>query len=417
MPTRFVIAPSGKIQMKHEYLGNGKNKNSWTLPYHVQKKYWDKSKGRLKENTRNKERDEEHRNINDILTAKERQLTKIEQILYESVRVSKQNIRDAYDEGVGLERDVPYFRDELEMWIKNEAEINAYQRMLDKDYEPHIYWGERTGLLKFLKKGIKDKAIEDIDTIYVRMIQEELKTTPRILYCPKKKHSLMYSKSTQIAYFGAFKRFLDECYVKYKIDKNSRMFYAPKIKAPVLQHVAFTNDEVDLLWNAKLEGKEDYHRDLLLILCYTGARYSDGYKMDSNNISSDMELNYVVKKTGIVVKWKISVDDRIFTLLNRITSKKKKHYKHNCTMKHNQDVFDKSLPSLCRKVGITSEVKVSQHGDNLIPKCDLVGTHTGRRTFIYHNIKDNGMRYDTAREIVGHHSILMTERYVKNTIR
>ena len=151
----------------------------------------------------------------------------------------------------------------------------------------------------------------------------------------------------------------------------------------------------DLSKNKKLERV----RDLFLIGCYTGLRFSDFSKLTPDNIiefEGVKMLNVRTQKTNQPVS--IPLHSVVVEIINR--------YDGNIPKALSNQKFNDYLKDVAREAGITESVTIEQTKGNLttpktFKKCDLVTTHTGRRTFAT-NAYLAGIDPISIRAITGH---------------
>lgn len=123
-------------------------------------------------------------------------------------------------------------------------------------------------------------------------------------------------------------------------------------------------------------------RDVFLFCCFSGLRHSDAYMLRRNDIKGD-HIEITTKKTA----------DSISIELNSVTRGILEKYK-NFDFAGNKALpviqnqpMNRDLKELCRLAGINEQIRVTtykgnQRIDEIKEKWELVGTHTGRRTFI-----------------------------------
>lgn len=138
--------------------------------------------------------------------------------------------------------------------------------------------------------------------------------------------------------------------------------------------VYLTKSEVDKIWNSKpVISPLQKARDLFILGVYTAARFSDYSKLTMDNITGDT-LRYIQGKTnGSVI---MPVAPRVRAVLERNGGR---------APKMGQIVFNRYIKILCRQVGITETVIVTRskgkrHIQEMRQKCELVSSHTARRT-------------------------------------
>lgn len=138
--------------------------------------------------------------------------------------------------------------------------------------------------------------------------------------------------------------------------------------------VYLTQDEVDAVWNIDLRlSEERKSRDLFIIGVYTAARFSDYSRLSMDDIQNGF-IHFVQKKTsGSVI---IPASPRVIAILER---------NGGAAPKISQQKFNENIKSVCRKANIREIVTVTRssgtkHITEKREKCDLVSSHTARRT-------------------------------------
>lgn len=143
--------------------------------------------------------------------------------------------------------------------------------------------------------------------------------------------------------------------------------------------VALTFDELSLLEKADFsyDPRLDKVRDLFLIGCYSGQRFSDYSVFDKSDYQDGMIVK-IAEKTEITSYIPVDANPPLRLLLEK--------YDWNLPKISNQK-FNKYIKEVAEKAGITTPVKRTvfqgaSHREEILPKYQLIGSHTARRTFI-----------------------------------
>lgn len=162
-------------------------------------------------------------------------------------------------------------------------------------------------------------------------------------------------------------------------------------------------------------------RNQFIIGAYTGCRHSDFVRLDLTNISNGY-LCYVSQKTKtlasvpvkpIVVQYLAGEEEGVSNeklegvpVKNRSTPSCEK-------FKIYSDVtFNRAIREICRKCGITKQIKLFQAGKEEIgEKWEFITSHTARRSFATNLYLRDCDLYSISK-MMGHSSIEMTERYI-----
>jgi len=161
--------------------------------------------------------------------------------------------------------------------------------------------------------------------------------------------------------------------------------FRPTLKQTQKKVIYLTKEELRAIQALELTGNNAYLdpvRDVFLYCCFTGLRHSDVYNLKKNDIKGDQMVVTTIKTA-----------DTVFIELNKITREILEKYKDiefengkALPVIQNQPM-NRDLKTLCRLAGINEEVKIitykgSERQEVTKQKWELVGTHTGRRTFI-----------------------------------
>lgn len=172
--------------------------------------------------------------------------------------------------------------------------------------------------------------------------------------------------------------------------------------------VTFNNSDMRRLMDVELKTKNHIkYRDLFIILCNTGLRISDLKKLNESHVNDKEKLICIyTDKTDTPVE--IPVSDMIISLI-------RKYFISNSTNIIDQK-FNKIIKEICQLAGINEDVElVHEYGKERIrkiyKKCDLVKTHTGRRTFITKMMETGLLTESELMRISGHTTIAAFRKY------
>ena len=172
--------------------------------------------------------------------------------------------------------------------------------------------------------------------------------------------------------------------------------------------IALTPEDMQRLWDADLLPGESRARDLAWLGYLTAARFSDYSRISESNVH-DGVLRFVQQKTDDPVA--IPCSPKIRTVLERNGGRAPKM----C-----QQVFNREIKEVCRKVGITDFVEVPKSfrqtkgwpASKRVEKWELVSSHTFRRsgaTALY----KSGVPIRVCRYLTGHKSDSQFLKYIK----
>lgn len=180
---------------------------------------------------------------------------------------------------------------------------------------------------------------------------------------------------------------------------------------PVSQEQAesiwLTESEIKRLEQAKSDSKlDEAYRDIFLLQCETGLRYSDVIRITKENISGQ-NLQISMKKTGGKVI--IPISSRSAAILSK--------FDYNIPTPQNITLFNKAIRRMCELAGIDQSVVIEKkHGNKLsritYKKHELISSHTARRSFCTNKFL-KGMPAPAIMPISGHKTERAFMRYLK----
>ncbi len=152
-------------------------------------------------------------------------------------------------------------------------------------------------------------------------------------------------------------------------------------------------------------------RDVFLFCCFSGLRHSDVYNLRKNDVKDD-HLEVTTIKTG----------DSVSIELNSVTREILRKYKDHTfpddkvlPVIQNQPM-NRHLKELCKLAGIDEKIRITtykgnQRKDEIKEKWELIGTHTGRRTFIV-NCLSLGIPPNVVMKWTGHSDYKAMKPYI-----
>lgn len=215
-----------------------------------------------------------------------------------------------------------------------------------------------------------------------------------------------YSKNYQGSIVAKIKTVMSEGHrLKYHNNSEYRDFKKPSNEVDA---VYLTQSEIDAIWSLELDDAlEKKARDMLIIGCYTGARWEDYSQFSTANIQGK-QLRYIQRKTGSRVT--IPLSPRVSEVLKR---------NGGHAPQIGDVVFNRTVKTVCMRAGIDSPVNVRESkGDSYehktVPKWKMVSSHTCRRTMC--TLLDKaGVPHKDIMTLSGHKSLAAFERYLKQT--
>lgn len=178
-------------------------------------------------------------------------------------------------------------------------------------------------------------------------------------------------------------------------------------------HFALTEEELDKIYELKLQGEEEEIRNAFILQCYFGQRYGDMRCIKHFEVRDDNTIEIIQEKTTnrpIVPLLPRSKE----ILENMKLGKVKAQYK-------DIGVSINVLRKIAKKAGITepfTQLRETLVGTDKVtkPKYEFIGTHTARRTFVT-MCSRRGISESLIMGTTGHKSLANYYKYDKQTQR
>ncbi len=279
----------------------------------------------------------------------------------------------------------PGFFDVFDMFMQEGGEKNAwtvatYQKWYALKEDLHCYKP------KFKFEDINESFL----TGFVGYLRD-VKTlkTPRRPKGDRQKYDLEdvtgIKNSTLAKKLEYLRWFLNWATAKGYNDNLEYKFFKPTLKQTQRKIVFLTKEEIGRIIDLDLSGEYVYLepvRDTFLFCCFSGLRHSDANNLRKSDVKGD-HIEITTVKTA----------DSISIELNEITKAIIQKYSdvlladNKALPNMTNQAMNRDLKLLCRLAGIDEEIRVttykgSERQDEIHPKWELIGTHTGRRTFI-----------------------------------
>ena len=170
----------------------------------------------------------------------------------------------------------------------------------------------------------------------------------------------------------------------YNTNLDYKKFH-PTLKMTQRKVIYLTKEEIARVRDLELSKAQAYLdpiRDIFLFCCFSGLRHSDVNNLRRSDIKGD-HIEVTTVKTA----------DSISIELNKVTRDILEKYKdtpfkdNKALPNYTNQAMNRDIKELCKLAGINEEIRVTTYKgnvrtDKIQPKWELVGTHTGRRTFI-----------------------------------
>jgi integrase len=149
-----------------------------------------------------------------------------------------------------------------------------------------------------------------------------------------------------------------------------------KIEKEESASIYLTPDELHRIYTLKFKDKSSEKvRDLFILGCFTGLRYSDYSRIDVPNFDGKT-IKIKTKKTGEIVQ--VPVCSYVREILQKYAGRvdyRNSRYNFNCRLK-----------TMCKRAGINDKILIEYtRGGKMVRetrrKYELVGSHTARRSF------------------------------------
>lgn len=190
--------------------------------------------------------------------------------------------------------------------------------------------------------------------------------------------------------------------------------FEPTLKQTQKKVIYLTRDEMKSILAANLTGENLYLepvRDIFMFCCFSSLRYSDAASLHWNDVRDD-HIEVTTIKTADSIS--IEINDMMRSILDKyreIPSKNGLVFPFYTNQAMNRD-----LKELCKLSGIDQEERITTYKgneriDEIKHKWELIGTHTGRRTFIV-NALSRGISPTIVMKWTGHASYSSMKPYI-----
>lgn len=208
-------------------------------------------------------------------------------------------------------------------------------------------------------------------------------------------------KADNVCTYGVFIN-MERLDMMYDFSRTIKSFFSgKKVQNNIFYDILVRNKNKLKLWCNVL--------DAFLVGCYTGQRYSDYIRISKDMILNDNDkemFRILQKKTKVTVLVPLKKEvkeilDYYGGSLNYVSEQRMNYY----------------IKIICRELGFTEKIIVEETFDGEIIKneydfCDLVKTHTARRT-LASNMYSMGVPISSIMAITGHSTEAVLRRYLK----
>lgn len=224
---------------------------------------------------------------------------------------------------------------------------------------------------------------------------------------PEKRTFLAYKQATVRSYYQKTISAVNKAGRQgYKV--NTAAFSEYSVKDEDTGAVYLTMKELSSICSLRLRGEAAQVRDIFLVGCLTGLRYSDYSRLSEENFLSG-NITILTKKT----ETKVSIP--IHYIIKEIITRNQGYgfLKYKCS----QQNFNKMIKGICKKAGIVDKVMIEytrgfKKVRKVYKKYELISSHTARRTAAT-NMYLAGIPTFRIMLITGHKSETSFYRYIR----
>lgn len=227
---------------------------------------------------------------------------------------------------------------------------------------------------------------------------------------------LEYTKNTAGKHIKNMKVFMKEAYERGLHNNMEFTKKGFKVGKEDVDNIYLTEEELEAICDLDLSKDQrlDHIRDLFIVGCWTGLRFSDFTQIRKENISNDI-ITLRTQKTGELV----SVP--VHPIIKKIMEKYKGKYASGLPPAYANQVMNNNLKTIGEKAGLKetvfmSRTKGGKKVESTPKKFEVISTHTARRSFAT-NLYKSGMPSLSIMKITGHRSEKNFLRYINMTPR
>jgi integrase len=186
---------------------------------------------------------------------------------------------------------------------------------------------------------------------------------------------------------------------------SNRAFMQFKKMAEETDHVYLNKEEIEMIVKASVPKSYEITKDCFLIQCYTALRHSDLSTLTASDVK-DGVLHKKTSKTGAIVS--VPLHPRVLDILKKYNGFPKAEA--NQTM-------NRKIKDICRAAKLTRPVTIEETVKGkkefrVYELCELVSTHTGRRTALT-NMYLSKIDLFSLTKISGHTTVKQLQTYLR----
>ncbi len=307
-------------------------------------------------------------------------------------------------ENVALKADL--IKSELDYHFKKSVVApNSFFLIFDKFIEEKMNLGKITKGTIWRYKNIKTVLENFSNEKKYQLTFKSINENFYVAFVNYSRKTLKHKDNTLGRNIGFIKTFMNwSALKKYHSNYDFKAFEKPSSET---DEIALSMEELDILWNFDFSKQKRWEkvRDVFVLGCATGMRYSDYSRINKSNIrDGQIFINTQKQKSNIGIP------------LNKYSRQVLEKYDYELPLISPQKFRD-YIKEVCEKVGFKEDIiKTSFRGneriEEKISKYKMISTHTARRTFITLSL-EKGMRPDIIMSITGHKSYSSFKKYIK----
>ena len=365
--------------------------------------------------------------INNILrNCNEQMVTAIRFFEANDINPTKQQVADKYNER--MHRTPPmHTPKQKKRYIPGNLEFfEIYDRFLKECGEKNAWTKATFGKMETMRKDLiafkKDISFADLteSTLveFVAFLREKRLRTPRKKKGDRKEYDhddITGLKNSSIEKkLGYLRWFLNWASEKGYNTNLAYKSFKPTLKKTQKKVIYLTKEELSRVRKLKLSGDRahlDPIRDVFMFCCFSGLRHSDANNLHRSDIKRD-HIEVTTIKTADSIS--IELNDVTRGILEKY---KDSPFKDNKALPNfTNHAMNRDLKELCRLAGVDDEIRITTYKgnrriDEIHPKWELIGTHTGRRTFIV-NTLSLGIPPNVVMKWTGHSDYSAMQSYI-----
>lgn len=359
----------------------------------IHPKFWNVNKQRAKETAQFIQYPEFNQRLNNIENAVNNAYRRL---MNDRKVVTPELLKKQLDIELGTEEyKVGYFLE----WMQNEIEIMKQDK---KHGSIQVYNSLFRHLQDFSKKRKYTLTFDSINIAFYEQFKD---------YLLNDKKLLTNTFGKQIKTLKTFLHLASEKGIKTNPEYKSRLFKAAQEE---VNHIYLTSEELEMVYAVNLSHKPylDRVRDLFLIGCHTGLRFSDFTQLKKENLEQKKEgyvFNVKTHKTG----------ERIVVPVKPVVMQIWNKYEGQLPRAISNQKMNDYLKELGQIAGVDRTVIIKKtSGKEVIekvrPKYEFISTHTARRSFAS-NAFLSGIPAISIMKFTGHRTESSFMKYIKVT--